>query len=363
MIDYIQIFGDRGSGTNYLASLIRKNFKRVAITSDFGGKHWFVKNHFPRSKPNTTTDNECVRPVTDSSDTLFLVIYKNPYAWLCSIHRRPIHGDGHWSLSFSEFIRKPWTSYTTKKLNPLWDENPEDYYFIEEARNILELRTQKIQHFNALAEIAENICFLNYESLTADVDILHQIATTYGIDLKRSQIVNDPYRANSGKKKRVGFVPTKYPEISAEGLAFIRENLNWEVEQSIGYNSGDYNFPAVPGAVSVSGKKGLIMAKSAMTSMNQNNPDSTGIDTPTGENDLELTLHVKGLDPIELVCGEAQPVVQTLFKSLLRNRDEIVYLQLGPDTPTAIYFPGSHLMSIESNPAVSPEFLERLLAD
>ncbi len=367
MIKYIQIFGERRSGTNYLTSLIRRNFKGVVITLDFGGKHWFVKNHFPRGKPNTTTDNQCQRPLTDSSDTLFIVIYKNPYGWLRSINRRPFHGDGHWNLGFSEFIRKPWVSYTTEKLNPYWEENSENYYFIEEARNILDLRTQKINHFTAMTDSVDNICFLNYESLAANVDILEDIANRYDIGLKRSLIINDPYRAGSGKKERVGFVPGKYNEIDAEDLKFIEENLDWDVERSIGYNPDDYKNAPAPGSDSVSRQKGLIKAKSARIEMNEISPDSTDADTAAGENELEITVHIKGLDPLELVCREDQAVVETLFRSLIRNRsgspdggDEIVYLQVGTDTPKAIYFPSSHLVSIETHPPVSQEFLERL---
>ena len=79
LIEHVQIFGERCSGTNYLTSLIRKNFADVEITKAFGGKHWFVKDHLPRCRPNRSTDHQCVRPLSDSDDTLFLVMFRvNP---------------------------------------------------------------------------------------------------------------------------------------------------------------------------------------------------------------------------------------------------------------------------------------------
>ena len=131
MIRHLQVFGERKSGTSYLVTLIKKNFSSIRVTSLFGYKHWFIRDHFPRSRPNETTDLECERSLDNSDDTLFLVIYRNPFDWLQSFHKMPYHGDGHWGLEFSEFIRKPWVSYTTEKLHKNWKENKENYYFIE----------------------------------------------------------------------------------------------------------------------------------------------------------------------------------------------------------------------------------------
>ncbi len=375
MIKYIQIFGERGSGTNFLTSLIRKNYKGVKITSDFGGKHWFIRDHRPRGKPNKTTDNQCLRPLTDASDTLFIVVYRNPFDWLRSIHRKPFHGDGHWGLSFSDFIRKPWVSYTSKKLNQNWVDDAENYFLIEEAENIVQLRTQKINHFNALKDVVDNICFLNYETLNEDAEVMRGIASQYGIELQRPAIVNDPYHSRSGKKGRAGYVPRKYPEIDTKDIVFIRENLDWAVEQSMGYNLNDYDRTFNSTAHPIHMQSGILQTDIAQSELvnrdlSVNNLETAIIDTNNNPGELELTVHIKGLTPLELTCSEDQPIFRTLFTALLKNGrqnssndSDLIYLELGATTPRALYFLSKQIVSIESSPPVSAALLQELASE
>jgi len=72
------IFGERNSGTNYLATVLNAHIT-LQFTKKFGFKHWFIKNHFPRGRANGTTDNECLAPLKNSADTLFIFIVRNPY--------------------------------------------------------------------------------------------------------------------------------------------------------------------------------------------------------------------------------------------------------------------------------------------
>ena len=234
MIRYVQVFGERCSGTNYLASLVRKNFGGVELTKDFGGKHWFIKDHLPRSRPNRSTDHQCVRPLGDGHDTLFLVIYRNPFDWLRSLHEKPHHAEGHRGLPFSEFIRKRWVSYETKRMNRHWPESDRGDYFIEEAENVLRLRTLKVRHLNALRDVVENVAFINYEELALDVGMLADIAERFGIRLAQSPPVDDPFYFGSGRLPTFS-APRIYPPIPARDLQFIRENLDWNVERRIGY--------------------------------------------------------------------------------------------------------------------------------
>ena len=172
MIKHVQIFGERCSGTNYLKSLIEKNFTGVQITKAYGGKHWFIKGHHPRGRTNRSTDYECIRSLSDSDDTLFTIIYRNPFDWLRSLHTSPYHAGNHSDLTFSQFIRKPWISFETTRMNPAWPKRDDDYYFIEEAQNILQLRTLKIRHLNTLEHVVSNVSFVNYEGLTSNNELL-----------------------------------------------------------------------------------------------------------------------------------------------------------------------------------------------
>ena len=75
-IDYIQIFGERNSGTNYLKQLLEINLDpKIEIGSKFGWKHGFTHKRAIKNK--------------DTEHTLFLVLTKDPYSWLISMNQRP----------------------------------------------------------------------------------------------------------------------------------------------------------------------------------------------------------------------------------------------------------------------------------
>ena len=239
MIKHVQIFGERCSGTNYLKSLIEKNFTGVQITKAYGGKHWFIKGHHPRGRTNRSTDYECIRSLSDSDDTLFTIIYRNPFDWLRSLHTSPYHAGNHSDLTFSQFIRKPWISFETTRMNPAWPKRDDDYYFIEEAQNILQLRTLKIRHLNTLEHVVSNVSFVNYEGLTSNNELLGNIADRFGIRLAGRPLVGETFYFGGGQTK-VFAAPKQYPPISEEDLDFILESLDWDLERRIHYTLSDY---------------------------------------------------------------------------------------------------------------------------
>lgn len=63
-----------------------------------GWKHGVVNRTLLRNSPS-------------APQTLFLVLVKNPYAWLASLHREPYHAHGHQGLPMGEFLRKEWRSW------------------------------------------------------------------------------------------------------------------------------------------------------------------------------------------------------------------------------------------------------------
>ena len=233
-IRYVQIFGERCSGTSYLARLVEKNFEQVESTKSFGFKHWFIKDHNPRGRLNRSTDFQCVRRLDDSDDTLFIVIHRDPFDWLRSLNAKPYHAPGHWNLSFSEFIRKPWLCAERNRANPLWPEDEQGYYFIEEAENILRLRSQKIQHFLNLEGTVPNVVFMKYEELVADLGVLEEVAEEFGIPLQSRPLQDETFYFGGGRQKTF-HSGKKYPPISPEDLGFIRRNLDWGLESSLGY--------------------------------------------------------------------------------------------------------------------------------
>jgi len=233
MIRYVQIFGERCSGTNFVTRLVENNMDNVELTKDFGGKHWFIKDHYPRSRPNESTDYQCVRSLQDSADTLFLCLFRNPYDWVRSIREKPYHARNHQGLPLRAFIRKPWHSFEHARLNRYWPKRSDNYWFIEEAINILRLRSMKIAHLLNIQDRVENIRFVNYETISQDNEALISIADQFRISLKHTAIRG--VTKHLGRARDMEFSPRKYPEIPPEQLEFINEELNWELENRIGY--------------------------------------------------------------------------------------------------------------------------------
>jgi len=238
MIKYLQLFGERCSGTNFTEHLLSKNLANVQLTRDFGGKHWFIKGHHPRCRANQSTDYQCIRPLDDSADTLFICVFRNPFDWLRSLHARPYHAANHMGLTLAEFLRKPWHSFETSRLNPCWPDRTDQYWFIEEAKNILRLRTEKIQHLLKLQACVANVCYLNYEALRDDNELIGKMAHQFCIRLKQPYILAE--QKHFGKPGNVEYSRRKHSPISDCDLEFIRRELNWEVEGRIGYHGGDY---------------------------------------------------------------------------------------------------------------------------
>ena len=234
MIRYVQIFGERCSGTNFVTRLIRKNMKNIQMTKDYGGKHWFIKDHHPRGRSNQSTDLQCVRSLQDCDDTLFVCIFRNPYDWIRSIHNMPHHARNHKNIPFREFIRKPWHSIEHVRRNPFWLPREDQYYFIEEAINILRLRSIKIEHLLNLESQVQHIYFLRYEIIAKDNAHLATIANQFQIDLNSSLEGVIPH---IGRSHKTPFSPVVYPDFQPEDLSFINEELDWDLERRVNYQS------------------------------------------------------------------------------------------------------------------------------
>ena len=240
MVAYIQLFGERCSGTNFITSLITKNFKNIEMTTDFGSKHWFIKNHFPRCRPNNSTDIECIRSLnTNNSDTLFLCLFRNPFDWIRSLHARPYHAPNHNGISITQFMRKPWLSFERYQANRHWLKRNDDYWFIEEAINILQLRSMKIEHLLNLQNKVDNFYLLNYETVIKNNQELAYVANKFTIELIDSEILGE--NRYFGKAPNTVFSTPVYPAFEKHDIEYINQELDWKLERQIGYSQSDYN--------------------------------------------------------------------------------------------------------------------------
>lgn len=240
-VNYIQIFGERNSGTNYLKSLLADNIlEDIEIGSKFGWKHGFT--------------NRKLISQEDTSNILFLLITKQPYAWITSMRRKPHHAPQLYFKSLSDFIRSEWVCYKGReyqvrakrlKENPvrqeeemLQERNPKTRNRIT---NVIELRNLKNEFHLALRQNVENFFHIKYEELLKDAaQVVAQLADRYDFQVRSEFRDSSLYH---GKSMNEQFARSDYyikeefmKEISKEDLEFINSQIDWNLEAKLGYH-------------------------------------------------------------------------------------------------------------------------------
>jgi len=115
MINKVTIYGERCSGTNYLETLIKKNFD-ATITWEYGWKHFFGFND-----------------LSNSDDTIFICITRDICKWLNSLYREM------WHLPL-KYLEKYRDISEEQKLNIFLNE---EFYSIDEINNNNEIMTDR----------------------------------------------------------------------------------------------------------------------------------------------------------------------------------------------------------------------------
>ena len=198
----------------------------MVLTSEYGFKHCFQKEGLEK-------------PIDDNCN--FVVIYRNPYDWLRSLHRIPHHAPEMMGKSFSVFLRHPWRSYIGKEwISKILEERtsiikPENLR--EEYPNVIKLREDKIRLFESFKNMTNKIVYLRYEDLKENPEeSIDYLAKCFGIETRKN-IRN----INSYKRTNKRYRPTRYLRIRKVDLNYINEQLNWELENQIGYSEADYH--------------------------------------------------------------------------------------------------------------------------
>ncbi|GEM_PF-1072516 len=253
MIKRIQIYGERCSGTNYLANLIKINFSNVKVVEDYGWRHFLPKGLNRK----------------DHDDCLFIIIVRNPFDWLRSINKNPWHCHKRLrNISFSKFIRRRWICIFDEeggviKGDPkygsemLFERNPENG---KRFRNVLDMRNNKIKYFLMIENKVKNYYFVNYEELSKNQDILKKIAKEFDIKLKNKKVINITKYKDSNEE----YIPKIYENIKKRDLKFIKNKLNWNQERIIGYKFEDYKE-----------KQNIYLTVNKLSSLTSNIPNLT----------------------------------------------------------------------------------------
>lgn len=210
-ISRVTILGERCSGTNYLELLLNQNFN---IKTEVDEKHWHIN-------PNN---------INYSDSNLYIIMARNVYDFLRSLYIQRHHVPSRiFRKNFSQFIRTEWYSIRSGvDFRNDWNPRTKEHY-----SNILKMRSGKYKHWFDLQGVVPNFYYINYEELRSDHEfILTSISEKFNIPLIGREIVN----VNTYKKTSETYKKKTYPPIKAGDLNYINEQLDWNMEQKLGYS-------------------------------------------------------------------------------------------------------------------------------
>ncbi|MEL6227994.1 MAG: hypothetical protein AAFR01_13395, partial [Pseudomonadota bacterium] len=230
-LDFIQIYGERNSGTTYLAKLLQDNLKTPShvlglAESDetplgnkiFGYKHWFL-NWDKLKDPRQAA-------------TLFIVVYRNPYTWVRAMMDRPYALER--SLTGKAIADLPDT-LLAGHINGKDTQNEFDPETGEQL-TLFELRQKKLRCLEQLKDHVDNVVYLPLEELLADpAAVMAELAITFQ-DTFRVPLDTDraPFRELL-KEYRAPHL------FNRRAHAVLDAHIDWATELAAGYHLGSYS--------------------------------------------------------------------------------------------------------------------------
>ncbi len=230
---YIQLYGERNSGTNYLKRLLTVHMR---VPENFVGSYATKSNPVSSAKlmgyKHFYVNPEKV--AKHQSRTLFLVIYKNPYTWLRSMMEKPYHFraslEGKVLTDLPDIKLDGRDSRGTK----IKDVHPETGADV----TMFELRAHKIANWEGLVDQVDNVAFVNYEHLLMyPTQIVQTIVARFGSLFHTQHIPH----ILTDKRYLDKYVT---PEPFADGeMDAMDAHINWDAEARVGYAKGNLFIP------------------------------------------------------------------------------------------------------------------------
>jgi hypothetical protein len=219
----LQIYGERCSGTNFVAQLLRRNFPRLSLTDRYGWKHGFVR-----------------RLEDAAPDCLFVVVTRDPLDWIRSLHQKPWHAAAPLrDVTLAEFMRQPWWCEWGRDMQLLADDarlgtemmHERDPETGERFANVMKLRASKLRNWFALPERVQHYLAVRYEDAAADPRrLVREVAQRFG--MRRWPWLRSVKTFKGGRER---FVKKQYEPIPSADRDWIVSQLDLPLERAAGY--------------------------------------------------------------------------------------------------------------------------------
>ena len=238
----LKIYGERNSGTTYLRQLLAANVQATLLPGTAPriwrrlarGQEWPIDLYFHlTAAKNLGWKHQLVLPPTRGRSAhyarpgvKFIVITKNPYAWLLSLFRHPYHYQGQRS-NFETFLQQPWA--TVRREN-----HPQPF------ANPIAMWNAKHEAYLRLLRQQEGV-LLRYEALLADPEAqLTHLTKTLQLTCHPYFIpVQNDAKGESVRKfsdYQIYYLEQHWrQELDARHIDLINRTLNQNLVTSMGY--------------------------------------------------------------------------------------------------------------------------------
>jgi hypothetical protein len=221
------IYGERNSGTNFLETLITGQSYHLShniaafnipvinssiqeyFRSDYGHKHFFGFH-----------DEE----IKTASNVIFIGIIRNPYDWIMALNKS-LHHIPPVNHKIKDFLLNEWYSIQHNKQSTDYQKEffrDRDFCTGLRYKNIFAMRSKKLRYlYHTMPTLAKNYELIRYEDLCKDPwSIISRWSKKYYLPLNMpilQPIKKEPY------------------QIESEIQKIIDDNIDWEIENEIGY--------------------------------------------------------------------------------------------------------------------------------
>jgi hypothetical protein len=244
-ITRFKICGERCSGTNFVMHLLHANFPNFRETSmfEFGHKHflWWFGTPIDYQKLQKLKYTQNAVDMSGSQDCLFVVVIRDPYDWLRSFYLATwfVHED-LLGRGISHFLKTEW------KLSDVYHRylpNQGQYGEIDNCNpwtgkpfaNVIQMREYKIKNYLILGKLVDNYLFIKYEDVSDNPEEFINFVSTYFNLVKK----NEFSLINTHKGSHIPYVKKQYIPFAQNDLQFINSEIDWKMENSVGYFKKD----------------------------------------------------------------------------------------------------------------------------
>ena len=204
-IDSIKIFGERHTGTNAINLFVRENFDLTPRYYDFlGWKHRLAPKKSEWIKRNTT-------------NTLLIFLYRNPYAWLRSMYKEPYYHHYHKinDRPFEEFLK----------------------FSIEDYENSICMWNQKNESYLRMSKEVKHSLNIRIEDFRLDQEHIHSlIANAIGQNSRKFVELTSYINGRGIEKNKSIDSSLAIPELTKLEKNFINSYLSRSIMRKIGYD-------------------------------------------------------------------------------------------------------------------------------